>query len=78
MKENFASDERGDCDELSEEIGKTLGADKDFWSKRIGLDVENITRAGTKGQVLKDSELSHDIEVKVSDGELRITRREIK
>ena len=78
VKENFASDERGDCDELSDEIGKTLGADKDFWSKRIGLDVENITRAGTKGQVLKDSEVSHDIEVKVSDGELQITRREIK
>jgi hypothetical protein len=74
VKENFASDERGDCDELSEEIGRMVDVDREFWSERIGLDVENVARAGTNGQVLKDSELNHDMEVRLLNGELKITR----
>lgn len=74
VKENFASDERGDCDELSEEIGRIVKVDKEFWSKGIGLDVENATRAGARKHVIKDSELSHDTEVKMLNGELRIVK----
>lgn len=74
VKENFASDEKGDHEELSEEIGRVVGVDGEFWSKKIGLDVENMARTGTKGQVLKDSELTHDVEVRIINGELKIAR----
>ena len=74
VKENFASDEKGDHEELSEEIGRVVGVDGEFWGKKIGLDVENMARTGTKGQVLKDSELTHDVEVRIINGELKIAR----
>ena len=74
VKENFASDEKGDHEELSEEIGRVVGIDREFWGKKIGLDVENMVRTGTKGQVLKDSELTHNVEVRIINGELKITR----
>lgn len=74
VKENFVSGEKGDHEELSEGIGRVVGVDGEFWSKKIGLDIENIKRAGTKGQVLKDSEVRHDVEVRVINGELKITR----
>ena len=74
VKENFASDEKGDHDELSEEIGRIVGVDRGFWYKKIGLDVENIPRAGTKEQVLKDSAVSHDTEVRVVEGKLRVMK----
>ena len=74
VKENFASAERGDCDELSVEIGRVVNVDRKFWSERMGLDVENIVRAGTEGQVLNDSEVGHNTEVRVLNGELKIVK----
>lgn len=74
VKENFASDEKGDHEEMTAEIGRVVGADKEFWSAKMGMDIANIARAGSKGQVLKDSEVDHDIEVKMVNGELGISK----
>ncbi len=74
VKANFASDEKGDHEEMTAEIGRVVGADQEFWNAKMGMNIANIARAGTKGQVLKDSEVNHDTEVKVVNGELIIEK----
>lgn len=76
VKENFASDEKGDHEEMTAEIGRVVGADQEFWNAKMGMNIANIARAGTKGQVLKDSEVDHNVEVKLANnsGELEIAR----
>jgi hypothetical protein len=74
VRENFASDEPGDHAEMADEIGRVVMVDEGFWKNKLGMNVENIARAGTHGQVLKDSEVNHNIEVKMVDGKLEVIR----
>ncbi len=74
VKENFASEEKGDHGEMAAEIGRVVGADNEFWSKKIGMDIEGTTRAGHRGQTLKDSEVSHGVEVKMVNGKLEVVK----
>ena len=70
VKPNFASVEKGDHAELANEIGRAVGADGDFWQREMGMDVENLPRAGSQGQVLREDAVKNDTEIKVVDGKL--------
>ncbi|MBR3256590.1 hypothetical protein IKG10_02915 [Candidatus Saccharibacteria bacterium] len=73
VKENFAQKEQGDNVELSAEIGRAVGADKSFWPEIMAIDVENVPRAGTKGQVLAESAVNHNKEIRMANGKLIIS-----
>ncbi len=67
---NFATANLGNHVELTQEIDGAVKADKEFWRSKMGLDVENLERAGSQGQVLREEDVSHDQQIRVQDGEL--------
>ena len=73
---NFASKYLGNHDELMREIDAAVQPDQSLWKEKIGLDVENIERAGAVGQVLKETEISHDKVGKMVDGKFMIVEDE--
>ena len=72
VKENFAQEERGDNVELSAEIERVVGANKSFWLETMAIDVESASRAGSKGQVLAESAVKRNKEIRMVDGKLVI------
>ncbi len=72
VKENFAQKEQGDNAELSAEIERAVGADKNFWPEIMAIDVENAPRVGTKGQVLAESAVNRNKEIRSVNGKLVI------
>lgn len=60
MFENFANRYEGNHGELSAELGRVVGADKDFWQREMGFDPREMPRSGSVGQVLLDSRVPHD------------------
>lgn len=70
---NFASAYKGNHDELTREIGDAVKVDGDFWNREFGMDVENMERAGSQGQVLREADVRHDKEIRMVDGKLAIT-----
>lgn len=74
VKENFAQAELGDHGELADEIGRVVGADEDFWQDRMGVNIDTAPRAGHMGQVLADQAVRHDLEVKLINGRVAVTR----
>jgi len=75
-RSNFASRYLGNHDELMREINAAVQPDQNLWKEKIGLDVDNIERAGAVGQVLKETEISHDKVGKMIDGEFTIVEDE--
>ena len=69
---NFASAYKGNHDELTREVDGAVKANKDFWRQEMGMDVESLERAGSQGQVLREADISHDKEIKMVDGELKV------
>lgn len=72
IKENFAQKEQGDNAELSTEIERAVGADKNFWPEIMAIDVENAPRVGTRGQALAESAVDHSKEIRMANGKLVI------
>lgn len=58
--ENFASEYEGNHKELSQEIGRAVDVNEDFWRSEMGLDPEMIPRSGHRGQVLLESAVKRD------------------
>ena len=73
---NFASVEKGDHAELANEIGRAVGADGDFWQSEMGMDVENLPRAGSRDQVLREEAVKFDTEIKAKDGKLVFDKKD--
>ncbi len=71
---NFASAEKGDHAELANEIGHAVGAEGDFWQREMGMDVENLPRAGSFDQVLREDAVKNDTEIKTVDGKLTFAK----
>ncbi len=72
VKENFARFKSEDNLKLEQEINHAVGVDKDFWHMRMDIDVEKKERSGYMSHVLKESEINHQTEVKLIDGELQV------
>lgn len=68
-RSNFASAEKGDHAELTSEIIHAVGG-SDFWQGTMGINVDEIARGGSRGQVLKETEVVRNKEIKVVDGKL--------
>lgn len=72
VMENFASRYGGNQEELSAEIGRAVGVDGDFWSREMGMKPLEMTRSGSVGQVILESEVRHDREIRMVDGRLEV------
>lgn len=70
VMENFASDYEGNHEELSAELGRAVGVREDFWQSEMGMDPAKMSRSGSVGQVLLESEVKRDKVLRMRDGEL--------
>lgn len=75
VKENFARFKSEDNLKLEQEINHVVGVDKDFWRLGMGMDVEKMEKSGYMDHVLRGSDIDHQTEVKLVDGELQVIRR---
>lgn len=70
--ENFANKYEGNHGELSEEIGRAIGVRKDFWREEMEMDPEAMSRSGSVGQVLLESEVKRGRSIELIDGKLEV------
>lgn len=72
---NFASKEKGDQEELTSEFDHVIGTNKSFWEEQMGINIENTSRSGGRGQVLKETEIKTRNRVgKIVDGKFTIVQ----
>lgn len=72
VMENFANKYEGNHKELSAEIGRAIGVDEDFWQKAMRMNPGEMSRSGSVGQVLLESEVGHDSSLRMIDGKLEV------
>lgn len=65
--ENFASQYEGNHRELSQEIGRVIDVDTDFWKNEMNLDPETTPRSGHRGQVLLESVVNRDTIIRLNE-----------
>ena len=76
VMENFASKYEGNHGALSAEIGRAIGVNHDFWRDEIEMDPQEMSRSGSVGQVLLESEVRRNKSIKVVDGRLEVVAEE--
>lgn len=76
VMENFASKYEGNHGALSAEIGRAIGVNHDFWRDEIGMDPQEMSRSGSVGQVLLESEVRRNKSIKVVDRRLEVVVEE--
>lgn len=72
VMENFANKYEGNHKELSTEIGRAIGVDENFWQKAMRMNPDEMSRSGSVGQVLLESEVEHDRSIQMIDEKLQV------
>lgn len=72
VMENFANTYDGNQEELSQEIGRAVDVDEEFWKKQMGFEPSELPRSGYAGQVLLESAVERDKVIVVEDGKLKV------